>query len=245
MNNENILVFGGAGGIGTSVVKKYAENANVIIVDIDRENGEKLYHTNNNIDFFEVDITNYKEVENIRDKIATKYGNITHMISIAGGAYIEEFNGLKNLDIEIIKKSIELNLTSQINIVKEFSTLMEKDLSTNKSITLVSSINALRNYGLPAYSSAKSGLYGFMHSVVDELGESNIRINCISPGTVPTKRTQTEPKDFDKYEKGTSLGRLTTTEDIANSIYAISHLMTTLVGQNIVIDAGQIVTSNG
>ena len=39
--------------------------------------------------------------------------------------------------------------------------------------------------------------------------------------------------------KYTALERLSTEEEIANTIYAVSHLMTAMTGQYVVVDSGQ------
>ena len=40
----------------------------------------------------------------------------------------------------------------------------------------------------PAYSTAKAAIYGLTKSLARDLGQHNIRINSISPGSVATKR---------------------------------------------------------
>ncbi len=243
MKREIVMVFGGAGGIGVPIVRKLADSFHVVVVDKNQEAGEKL--PGRYIDFVEADVIDFEAIGRLSSAIDAQYYPVSHIVSLAGEAFLEEYDGFEGLEMNVIERSIRLNLLSHINILKHFYPLIERSGASNKSVTFISSINAMKGYGLPAYSSAKAGLYGFMHSLVDEMGAKHIRVNCISPGTVPTPKTLQEPKDFDGYKKGTALNRLTTPEEVANGVYALICLMTSVTGQNLVIDSGQTVTAKG
>lgn len=242
---SRILILGGAGGIGVGIVKKYVEmienkKLDIIIGDIDEERGTKLQNMHKDIvSYYQVDLTKLSEIKEFRDNIKKTYESITHIVSLAGNDLESEFNGLSNTDSGTIDKSINLNLKSHINIVKSFSGLIDQDKSENKSITLISSINAIQDYGLPAYSSAKAGMIGFVNSTVGEFGENSIRINTVLPGSVRNERSLEEPKDNEKLAESTALNRLTTPEDVGNVVYSVTHLMTAVTGEEIVVDCGQ------
>ena len=76
-----------------------------------------------------------------------------------------EFGALTDTSEATIRDSLELNLTSHILLTRAFLPMLgarpsdtpmlgarPSDTAGDRSITLVSSINALRDYGLPAYS---------------------------------------------------------------------------------------------
>jgi NAD(P)-dependent dehydrogenase (short-subunit alcohol dehydrogenase family) len=110
------------------------------------------------------------------------------------------------------------------------------------SVVMVSSINALRDYGLPAYSAAKAGMYGLAHSLATELGAEGIRINVVTPGTV-SSGSRAQPKDFEALRRGTVLGRLARPEDVAAAIVALTLDLRAVTGQSLVVDCGQIVAT--
>ncbi len=105
----------------------------------------------------------------------------------------------------------------------------------------MSSINAVMDFGLPAYSAAKSGLLGLTKSLSSETGKYNIRVNSILPGTTLTQKTSVEPKAYDKYLKGSLLGRFSTADEIAETIYCMAEKLTCITGQQIIADCGQSV----
>ena len=134
-----------------------------------------------------------------------------------------------------------LNLIGHIYITKVLSPLLEKE-EKNKTITLISSINALKAFNLPIYSAAKAGIYGFMNSMTKVLGQKNIRINVVSPGTVPTDEDLASNGEFYnyRYKDMLALSDFTTAEDIADAVFSLTHAMKAVTGQNIVVDSGQI-----
>lgn len=241
MNKEVVFITGAEGNIAKRIVKKYLENGcKVIATDIFDKTANTDFYNNENYEYYKLDVTNFEEIQQLYKKIE-KYGKITHMISAAGGPIKSEIDGLESATIEDIEKSVQLNLISHIYLTKAFLPLIEKE-ENNKTITLISSVNALKSFNLPIYSAAKAGIYGFMNSMVKELGKKDIRINVISPGTVPTDKDIASNGNFYnyRYKDMMALKDFTKPEDIADAIYSVTHIMKAVTGQNIVVDSGQI-----
>lgn len=242
---EVIVVVGGAGGIGSAIVEKYIEmlegsEVEIVIGDIDNEAAQEVKKIDEDvISFYEVDTRDYESICRFKEKVAEEHGSIRHLISLAGFALEEEFSGLEETSAEAISESVDLNLKSHIYLSKEFKLLLERSQEFKKSIVLVSSINAIEDYGLPAYSSAKAGMIGLNNSAVGEFGQEDIRINTVLPGTVTNERSEEEPKDNEKLRLSSPLNRLSTPEEVAKAVYAVTHLMTSVTGEQIVADCGQ------
>ena len=243
MSRDIILITGGDGNIAQSMVEKYLENNYMVIAtDIKEKSSNDKFYNNDNYQYYKLDVTDINQIENLYKEIEKKYGKITHLISAAGMPMPNEINGIKELEIKDIDKSVKLNLTSHIYITKAFLPLIEKETDNNKTITLISSVNALKTFNLPVYSAAKAGIYGFMKSMVKELGKENIRINVISPGTVPTKADIVSNGEFYnyRYKDMLALNDFTKPEDIADTAFSLTHIMKAVTGQNIIVDSGQI-----
>lgn len=244
MKKDITLVTGGNGNIAKCIVKRYLENDNIVIATDMHEKGSKAeFYNNNNYKYYKLDVTNVENIKEIYNIVKEKYGRITHLISTAGMPMRSEIEGIHTANIEEIDKSIKLNLTSHIYLTKIFLPLLEADESNNKNIILISSINALKSFNLPIYSAAKSGIYGFINSLTKELGKKDIRINAISPGTVPTKEELESDGNFYnyRYKDMLALNEFTKPEDIADATFALTNIMKAVTGQNIVVDSGQIV----
>lgn len=240
MKEENITVIaGGSGGIGRSVVRKFLRKGDrVIVIDVNRITDENIT-SNEKYSFLKADITNPDDIMNAKNKIEKKFKKIDNLISMAGINMKSEIGGLETITIEDIDKSIKLNLNSHIYLVKIFLSLLEKEDDV-KNIIMISSINAISNYGLPAYSGAKAGLYGFMKSVAHELGNQGIRINTISLGTVPHSTDTIDGNEYFESKKSKlPLKEFVRPTDVADAIYSLVYRMKAIVGQNIVLDMGQ------
>ena len=238
-----VLISGGSGGIGSAIVKRFLrekfhvivldKNAYVKPTDIDLNSEEVL--------FFDIDISNINDIKKLTQKMLNRGITINHFISLAGGSLLEEFDGLEKLDDFLVKKSIEINLTSHITLTRNILPLMKKCLKPDKTICFISSINALLDFGLPAYSAAKSGLLGLTKVLASEFGKYNIRVNSLVPGSVLTEKSLDEPKNYSEYIKASMLGRFATVEEISEAVFRLCVNLTCITGQSIVADCGQSV----
>jgi len=241
-----IVIIGGAGGIGSKIALRYARAGfTVIIGDVDSKKGKHLVHElANSAEFVAVDVLRHESIISFAECLRNHYGSVEHIISLAGRAIQGEFQGLSGSTFAIIDQSIQLNLTSHLILTKTLLPLIEESSAPNKSITFLSSVNAIMDFGLPAYSAAKAGLLGFVRSLCSELGKKNIRINAILPGSVDTALAQSEPKDMPALVRATTLGRIPTAEEIASVVFAVTELMTCITGQCIVADCGQSINGH-
>jgi len=235
---KNVLITGGAGGIGSEIAKKFVENGYfVYIFDVD-ENAGKIVKTKlgNNCEVINLDVTSTKDLSafaNSHKDLAFNY-----VITCAGRALKNEWKPFEKQSVKTISKSIELNLVGHLNVIH--ATLpMLKNAVGDKAVLTISSVNAVKDFGLPSYSVSKAGLASFSVVMANEFGKAGIRINSLLPGTVVTEATKTEPKNFDSLLKTTSLGFFVNVKDVANMAFDMCEKYVSLTGQNIVLDAGQ------
>jgi len=241
MRDNVILVTGGNGGIGKSVVGKFLRKGNRVII-LDLQELPEEYRQLENLEFIKTDVTDPEQLQKAYTKIKKKYEVIDHVISMAGMNMKSEIGGMETIQLEDIDRSIKLNLNSHLYLVKIMLELVKQSEEKRKTITLISSINAISSYGLPAYSAAKAGLYGFMRAIVKEMGENNIRVNTISLGTVPHEDENTENNEyFDFHRKNLAIKEFVHPKDVADTIYSLVYHMNSITGQNIILDMGQSV----
>ena len=241
MNKDIILIFGGDGKIAKAIVKKYLDN-NCIVIAVDKKtkSDTESFYENPNYNYYYADVTNIDQLTNLYTEISNNFNYITHIISAVGAPYPSEMDGILDITFEDIDNSIKLNLSSHIYVTKIFLPLLKTCNTSNRSIVLFSSVNAMKSFDLPAYSSGKSGLFGFMNSIVREVGKMNIRINIITPGTVATKQEVEKRYCNYKYKDMMALDQFTSPEDIADSVFFLTHITKAITGKNIVVDSGQI-----
>lgn len=242
MKQNITLITGGSGGIGRSVVRRFLKNGDKVIVLDLKEIEDKKILSHENFYYMKVDVTDVLQIQKTKDVIEKRYGHIDNIIGMAGINMKSEIGGMDTITIEDIDKSIKLNLNSHIYVVKIFLDLLKKDKTDKKTITMISSINSICDYGLPAYSAAKSGIYGFMKSITKPMGSLGIRVNTISLGTVPHSNDVIEDNDYflSKIDK-LATKEFVKPRDVADTIYCLTYEMKGIIGQNIILDMGQSV----
>jgi len=234
------VITGGSGGIAKSVVSKFLEKDRVIVLDINDVKDKKLLD-NEKFTFIKTDVTNPDDIERAKKIIKEKYGRVSNLISMAGINMKSEIGGMKEITLEDIDKSIKLNLNAHIYLAKLFMDLFEKEEGV-KNFIMISSINAIADYGLPAYSAAKSGMYGFMKAITMEFGKLKIRTNTISLGTVPHDDDIIEGNEyFESKHDDLPLREFVRPDDVADVLYSLIYQMKGIVGHNIILDMGQSV----
>lgn len=240
---EVVFVTGGAGGIGTAVWNEYQTSKRFVIVGdkLPPSQFKKLHDQDEVVGYVRLDLKNIDSIRQAREWVKAEYGCLAHLACVAGIAPSSELKGkgFEQTPIADLREVLEVNLLGHEYLIREFLPLMKEDTHKNKSITLVSSVNAIKNYEQPGYSASKGGLIGFMYGLCGELGRYGIRINTVCPGTTRTPLTEAEGKDFSLIEKGTLLGRTTTAEEVAKAIYACSHILTSCTGVVLPVDCGQ------
>ena len=242
---ETVVVTGGAGGIGSATVRYFAaEGCRVVIGDINIDGARKYAGELEHVAAFPLDVLKYDSIRDFALSVGKEFGTVTHLVHIAGGALQEEAveTPLDELSVEAISTTIDWNLKSSLYLIREFLPLLAMEKNPNRSIVLISSVNALISFGQAAYSSSKAGMIGIVRAAANELGAKGIRINAVLPGSIPTEEGEKFLGDiFEELRLGSSLKRLTTPAEVAATIYALTHLMTSVTGQYIVVDSGQAI----
>lgn len=236
---KNVLITGGAGGIGQGIVEKFIEEGYfAFVLDVDENALAKLSAKyKEKCGCYKVDVADYNEVNNFIASLP-KDLTLNYVITLAGRAGKNEWLPFEEQTAKDVEDSIKVNLLGHINVIMGCLPLLKK-ASEDKAIVMVSSINAQQGFGLPAYSASKSGLYGFMNGTMTEFGKMGIRINTVSPGTVITSATQKEPKNFKELLSNSALKKFATIKNVADVTFALCETFTAVTGEDIVVDCGQ------
>tara|TARA_R110000751_G_scaffold102600_2_gene197267 strand:+ start:53 stop:655 length:603 start_codon:yes stop_codon:yes gene_type:complete len=155
-----ILIIGGNGTIGKTIVRHFKENNEILIAG--RSNGDVL-----------VDIADSSSIKSMFEKI----GNVDAIICIAGEAKWADFNELTEDDYYLGLKS---KLMGQVNLVR----IGQNYLNPNGSITLSTGILADDPVVKTTSASMVNGaVHSFVQAVALEI-ENGIRVNAVSSGMV-------------------------------------------------------------
>lgn len=202
VKDKVFVITGAAGILGRSMVRHFAaEGAKVVILDRNEEAGNQLANEvkekGGEALFLYTDVLKKKAVEKNYDEIMAQYGRIDVLINGAGGnmagATIAPDKTIFDLDIDAVKKVVELNLFGTIIPTMVFAKAMVKQ--KEGSIINIASEAALRPLTRVAgYGVAKAAVVNFTKYMCGELATkfgSGLRVNAIAPGFFLTEQNRT------------------------------------------------------
>ena len=197
---KNILITGGAGGIGLEIVHYFEKKKfNIIILDkTSKKDFKKNYKKiKKNIFYFEVDLLEIKKTEKKIQQIISKFKTIDILINCAGIQYISK---IENFPTNEWRKVIDINLTSSFITSKYIIPMMKKNNSGR--IINISSVHGLvASENKSAYVASKHGLIGLTKAIALELSKTKITCNAISPGWVLTPLVEKQIKKLASKNK--------------------------------------------
>lgn len=197
---KNILITGGAGGIGLEIVHYFEKkNFNIIILDktLKKDFKKNYKKIKKNIFYFEVDLLEIKKTEKKIQQIISKFKTIDILINCAGIQYISE---IENFPTNEWRKVIDINLTSSFITSKNIIPVMKKNNSGR--IINISSVHGLvASENKSAYVASKHGLIGLTKAIALELSKTKITCNAISPGWVLTPLVEKQIKKLASKNK--------------------------------------------
>ena len=183
LENRVAIVTGGAQGFGLAITKRFIESgARVLIWDKDKEYLNKV--DLKNTQKIEVDVSNYKSVENAFAESLTHENKIDILINNAGIAG----PNFKTWDypLEEWQTVIDIDLSGVFYCCK---TIVPHFIKNNYGrIVNISSIAGKEgNPNAMPYSAAKAGVIALTKSLGKELADNNISVNCVTPAPAKTR----------------------------------------------------------
>lgn len=234
--SRNIIITGGARGIGVALVKTFAEKKDNILFSYNKSEKQaielvkELRKSGFNVETCKADLSKMEDIEKFAKLSMDKFDNIDVLINNAGIDQFKLFTDITENDWEAV---INTNLKSAVFLTKEISKKMISQ--KNGCIINISSIWGITGASCEVlYSISKAGMDGFTKSLAKELALSNIRVNSIAPGAIDTDMNKDIIKE--EIEKEIPLGRFGTPQDIAKCAnWLVEDTYTT----------GQIISPNG
>lgn len=227
------IVTGGAKGIGKAIVQLLSKNGYIVILDY-RHTVPKKEDFNENVDFFQADVSVNNNCLKVVDHAMGKYGHIDLLVNNAGVDEIKPFTDYTDDEFDYIIKN---NLYSAFFM----SRAVAKPMISQKSghIINISSIWGITGASCEVpYSMTKAAIDGLTKSLAKELGPSNIRVNSIAPGIINTDMNKDlSDDDLVSIKNEIPLEKIGSPKDVANLVLAIDK-NNYITGQVIQINGG-------
>ena len=198
---KTILVTGGAGVIGLSIVQYfYQKNYNVIVAGLSsKKNADQIKrHLDKKRSlFFNIELTRSNNVKKIIKNSTKKFKTIDVLVNCAGIQYVSPVDKYPE---KIWRKMMDINLTTPFLIIKEILPIMRKN-KFGRIINITSTHGLVASINKSAYTATKHGLIGLTKVIALETAKENITCNSICPGYVLTELIQDQIDFIAKKEK--------------------------------------------
>jgi len=238
---RNIIVTGGAQGIGKTLVMDLLKNGyTVTVFEIDEEaiNESKEELPEETVSMFCVDVLDEEAVKQAVTLSAKKHDNIYGLIN---NAAIMANKPVTELNLSEWNRVIGTNLTGAFLCSKYVIPFMQQ--SGGRIINIASTRALQSEPNTEAYSASKGGIMALTHSLAASLGPQ-IKVNSISPGWIDVSAVRKKATAH-QYELTREdhlqhpAGRVGKASDIANMVlFLLQEENDFITGQNFVIDGG-------
>ena len=227
ISNAKIIVTGGAGGLGSSLIDKlFSSGAQVAAVDIDAKGLQLLKDRHPSLYCMECDLTDAGRIEEQIEAYYDKFGSPQVLVNNAGMLFsaplIKLGANIEKHDPTAWDKVLAINLSSVFYITR---CVVEKMIlkRTRGVVVNISSVSAAGNAGQSAYAAAKAGVEALTTVWAKELSPMGIRFAGLAPGYTDTASTHQALSESNLKEivREVPLRRLGKPEEIAAGIVAL------------------------
>jgi NAD(P)-dependent dehydrogenase (short-subunit alcohol dehydrogenase family) len=237
-----VALVTGAGsqiGFGRAIAVSLAkEGCDVAVNDINLEEVQKTADEIKQLGVkslvVKADVTSGKEWKTMVKTVQDTFGRIDILVNNAGGCtpprpFLEMAESDWDFDINI-------NLKSTMHGTGTVLPYMIEQKS-GKIVNITSGAGIHGGMFTSGYAAAKAGIIAFSMSVAKEVAPEGININCVSPGIADTGFARNAPPGLiENAAKSAPVRRLTTPQDVANSVvFLASDAASDIVGQIIVV----------
>jgi len=201
---KNILITGANKGIGFETAKQLAQKGHHIFIGCrDAANGQKavkqLYKEGlTNVELLVIDITDLVSIQQARKELQQKVDTLDILINNAGIAG-EMPQDLVSGEIANLRRIFDTNFFGTIQTTQELLPLLRKSKAA-VIINVSSEVGSITLRTTPgrnlnrdkynAYGTSKTALNAFTVMLANELKESGISVNSVTPGYTATDLNQ-------------------------------------------------------
>lgn len=200
LQDKVVVVTGGSKGIGFEASRLFAaEGARVLIcarreAELERAAADIAESTGTKVETASIDVTSVADLDRLVGIVTDRFGRIDVLVNNAGTGTYKPF--LEVTDEELVH-GMEINFFAQFRLTQRFAPMM---IAQGGGVVVnVAGATGMRVTPPPFLSSctgpAKAAEIRLSKVLASELGEHDIRVNCVVPGLVYTEER------FAKWER--------------------------------------------
>ncbi len=240
-----MVVTGSAQGIGRSMARAFVKDGyRLVVADRNlakaRDVAAECRSDGGQAMAAEVDVADPGSVENMVALTVQEFGRIDVLINNAALFSTLPMQPFDDISPEDWDAVIRVNLTGVFLCCRAAA----KHMRAQRSGTIVNMSSATVLFGRPHYLhyvASKSGVIGLTRALARELGEYDVTVNAILPGSVATEieRASVTSTQADAIVAAQSVHRRLVSDDIVGTaLFLASPAARRISGQSLVVDGG-------
>jgi len=183
---KTVVITGGGSGIGEVIVEGFVrQKSKVFFLDIaEGESRALAAKLGDGVTYIKCDLTDLQALRNALADVERKSGPVAVLVNNAAN---DDRHKIEAVTPEYWEQRINVNLRHLFFASQAVVPGMKK-LGGGSIINLGSVSWHTAIPELPLYETAKAGIEGMTRAMARDLGEANIRVNCVIPGAIRTPR---------------------------------------------------------
>lgn len=233
----NILITGGASGLGEAITKKCAsEKQNRVFFTFCRsaDRAQTLQKDFPNVQGWPCDFRSSSDIDQLLGRLPEI--DLDVLVNNAIPGMVEKH--FHKIAPEVFIENFRNYLLPTIRITQETIQIFRKKKSGRIINILSAVLEGTPPLGLSEYTASKAYLESLSRSWAVENAAFNITSNSISPGLMKTKLTQhKDERIFEAFVQQHPLKRLLTPEEVADSVYFLLQATPQINGINLLMNS--------
>lgn len=255
LDGQLALVSGGGRGIGQAIsVRLASHGADIVIADLDEDEMEEtkrlVREEGQQAHCIPLDLRDPESIEAAVSEVLDEFETIDILVNNAGIA--GPTAPCEDISVEEWDQTLHVNLRGMFLMCSEVLSSM-KEVGYGRIVNIASITGKRPLYNRTPYAASKMGVIGFTRTLASEVGEFDINVNAICPGSVMGPRLddvyekQAEAKNTtyeeikEEEEKKSPRRELVQSDDIARTtVFLCSEHAERMTGQDINVTAGKV-----
>ena len=246
LEGKAIIVTGAAGGLGRQYAVRFArEGARLTVADVQDvgKTAELCRAEGAEVLPMRVDVSSEEETLEMARRTHAEYGRIDGLLNNAGMMRGLEVKSILDVDMATWDRVFAVNARGTfLGVRAVFPYMREQRSGTIVNVSSGSTLRIARgpNAMNPHYVSSKSAITGITRAVARELGQYNVNVVTVAPGSTTSDTDEPLSADEAIAEPEASLARRGVPEDLTGVMaFLFSDDARFITGQMIVVNGGR------
>ncbi|MBQ3277065.1 MAG: glucose 1-dehydrogenase [Oscillospiraceae bacterium] len=244
VKDKVVAVTGGAGGLGSAMVEKLAENGAVVWIldmreDAAKEKAAEFTAKGMKVFGLGMDVSKEEDWDRVVKTIVAESGRLDVVVNLAA---INIRHSVETMTIEEWVKMMEIN-TGSVFLSAKYAIPVMRAQGGGLFINISSICGLIGHlYTTEAYTASKGAVTLLTKAIASRYGHEGIRANSVHPSTIDTPfvtAVMSDPVKRKQRLDEVPLGRFGTVDDVANAVlYLASDEASFVNGLALTVDGG-------